>query len=79
MDTFKAITKRASVRAFEPCDVPDEDLLKIVEAGRRAPSGYNRQPWHFIVVRDPDILGRLGPRRPRLRYSRTRPREQFAA
>ncbi|MBN1343967.1 MAG: nitroreductase family protein [Phycisphaerae bacterium] len=60
MDVFEAIEKRASVRAFKPGDVPDEHLIKIVDAGRRAPSGYNHQPWEFIVVTDAEILGRLG-------------------
>ena len=44
MDLFEAIEKRASVRAFTPTEVPEEHLLKIVDAGRRAPSGGNRQP-----------------------------------
>jgi nitroreductase len=60
MDLFEAIEKRASVRAFKSGQVSEEDLLKIVDAGRRAPSGYNHQPWEFIVVTDPDVLGRLG-------------------
>lgn len=60
MDVFEAIAKRASVRAFKPGNVPERDLLKIVDAGRRAPSGYNRQPWEFIIVTDPGVLAELG-------------------
>jgi len=59
MDLFEAIEKRASVRSFVPCDIPEEDLLRIVEAGRRAPSGLNRQPREFILIRDPDTLRKL--------------------
>ncbi len=60
MEVFEALKARASVRSFEKCEIPAEDLEKIVDAGRRAPSGYNRQPWEFIVVRDGDVLKELG-------------------
>ncbi len=59
MDLFEAIEKRASVRAFVPVEVPEGDLLKIADAGRRAPSGGNRQPLQFIIVREPETLKAL--------------------
>jgi len=52
MDLFEAIEKRRSIRKFKPEPVAKEDLKKILEAGRLAPSGGNRQPWYFIVVKD---------------------------
>jgi len=52
MDLFGVIEKRRSVRRFKPESVVKDDLKKILEAGRLAPSGGNRQPWYFIVVRD---------------------------
>jgi len=60
MDLFEAIRARASVRAYEPCEITDQELSRILDAGRRAPSGMNRQPWHFIVVRDKATLSELG-------------------
>jgi nitroreductase len=60
VDFFETVEKRASVRSFSPCDLPDDELLQIVDAGRRAPSGYNRQPWEFIVIQDHSILAQLG-------------------
>jgi nitroreductase len=60
MDVFEAIKQRASVRAFVPCEISEQELEQVVDAGRRAPSGYNRQPWQFIVVRDPEVLNQLG-------------------
>ena len=60
MDLFDAIKKRASVRAFVPCEITAAELERIVDAGRRAPSGMNRQPWEFIVVRDKAVIERLG-------------------
>jgi len=52
MDLFDAIEKRRSIRRFRPEPLAKEDLRRILEAGRLAPSGGNRQPWYFIVVRD---------------------------
>lgn len=53
MDVLKAIETRRSVRKYKPVPVPDGDLKKILEAGRLAPSAGNKQPWGFVVVRDP--------------------------
>ena len=55
MDTLEAILSRRSVRKYKPDPIPDEHLAQILEAGRQAPSGGNRQPWHFIVVKDPAV------------------------
>ncbi|MEM2703491.1 MAG: nitroreductase family protein [Candidatus Bathyarchaeia archaeon] len=52
MDVFEAIERRRSIRKFRPESVDEEDLRKILEAGRLAPSGGNRQPWYFIVVKE---------------------------
>lgn len=63
MDTFEAIQKRHSIRAYEPTPVPEEKLMKILEAGRLAPSAGNIQPWHFIVVRNAEKRKRLAKAR----------------
>jgi len=39
--------------------VGKEKLMRILEAGRLAPSAANRQPWHFIVVTDPEQVAAL--------------------
>lgn len=53
MEVFEAIQKRRSVRSFKDTSVPAESLRRLLESGRWAPSGGNRQPWRFVVVRDP--------------------------
>jgi nitroreductase len=53
METLKAILSRRSVRKYRPEPVAPEDLARMLEAGRQAPSAANRQPWHFIVITDP--------------------------
>jgi nitroreductase len=50
--TMKVILDRRSIREFTTDPVSEEDLVKILEAGRQAPSGENAQPWRFIVVKD---------------------------
>jgi len=60
MDFFDVVEKRASVRSFTKCEISEETLERILEAGRKAPSGRNTQPWEFILIRDPETLRKLG-------------------
>jgi len=59
MDTWDAITSRRQVRSFTAEPLRDDLLRQILEAGRRAPSGSNVQPWDFVVVADSGQLERL--------------------
>ena len=59
MDALEAIRKRRSVRDFTGDSIPREDLEKIVDAGRLAATGNNKQPWDFIVVTDRDVIEKL--------------------
>ena len=52
MQTWEAITSRRNVRSFTEQPIGTEDLHRILEAGRRAPSSRNLQPWDFVVVTD---------------------------
>jgi nitroreductase len=49
----QAIQDRRATPAFDGSPIPDADLKKILQAGLHAPSGYNAQPWRFVIVRDP--------------------------
>lgn len=60
MDVFEAIRTLLAVRSYQDRPVPDDVVRRIVEAGRLTGSGMNRQPWHFIVVRERDTLRKLG-------------------
>ena len=59
METFDAIRARRDVREYSDRPIAQEDLDRILEAGRRAPSARNWQPWDFVVVTDPDQLRAL--------------------
>ena len=52
MNTLDAIAARRSIRRFRDNPIPDEALQAILTAAIQAPSGANRQPWRFTVVRD---------------------------
>lgn len=54
-----AIRHRKSVRKFQETPVEEEKLMEILEAARLAPSGNNKQPWYFIVVRDENVKQNL--------------------
>ncbi len=49
---FEAMATMRAMRRLRPDPVPDELIWKVLEAATKAPSGGNRQPWHFVVVRD---------------------------
>ena len=60
MDVFDAVRTVLAVRQFKPDPIPDDALHRIVEAGRLTGSASNRQPWHFVVVTEPDTIKELG-------------------
>ena len=59
METWEAIRSRRNVRSFEDRPVPEDHLNEILEAGRRAPSSQNWQPWSFVVVTERERLVKL--------------------
>ena len=59
MELFEAIRKRRSVRAYTGAPIPRADLETIVDAGRWAASGNNRQPWEFVVITAPSMIEEL--------------------
>jgi nitroreductase len=59
METWDAICARRNVREYKPDPVSQDDLNRIAEAGWRAPSAKNRQPWDFVIVTDKAQLQEL--------------------
>ena len=51
-DLFEAIYTTRSMRRLKPDPVPPELIVKVIEAATMGPSGSNRQPWIFVVVRE---------------------------
>lgn len=60
MKVFEAIKKRRSIRRFDPKkEVTEEQVEKLLEAARWAPSAGNLQSWFFVVVRDQGVKEQL--------------------
>ncbi len=56
MSLLEIIKTRRSIRSFLDKPLSNDDVIQILDAGRLAPSGFNRQPWRFIYVDDPKVL-----------------------
>jgi len=70
MDLLEIISNRKSVRKYSETHIPDEDLRKILEAGRLAPSWMNVQSWKFILVKSQekkDLLSELSIGQPQVK------------
>jgi nitroreductase len=56
MNVLDIIKKRQSVRKYQDRPVEEEKLKLILEAARLAPSSSNSQPWHFIAVKNKELI-----------------------
>jgi F420 biosynthesis protein FbiB-like protein len=53
------LQERRSVRRFQSKPVPEEIVRRLLQAGTRAPSAHNRQPWRFVILEDAKARQRL--------------------
>ena len=56
---LELVKMRRSIRRFKPDPVPDEYIDRIIEVARYAPSGFNMQPWEFVVVKKPELRSKI--------------------
>jgi len=56
---YEEIRRRRTVREFSPRPVPREVIEDCLRAAGAAPSGANLQPWHFVVVTDPEVKKKI--------------------
>ncbi len=59
MDVSEAIRTQRAVRRFTEQPLPEEAIRAILNAGRRAQSSKNTQPWQFVAIRDKNTLKQL--------------------
>ena len=59
METWDAIRSRRDIREYTDRPVDPQHLQRILDAGRRAPSSNNWQPWDFVVIADNEELKSL--------------------
>lgn len=57
---FAVARSQRACRSFTDDPVPDHLIEQVLDAATYAPSAENRQPWEFVVVRDPVLRGRIG-------------------
>jgi nitroreductase len=62
-ETMQSILARRSYKMFDGRPIDDESLETIVTAGLYAPTGMNRQPWHFTVIRSKEMMEKFGEAR----------------
>jgi nitroreductase len=67
-DVVEEIRKVRQARLFHPKPVPDDVLNQLLEIARWSGSSRNSQPWHFIVVRDKQMLKDLSQLRPPINW-----------
>lgn len=59
-DFYSLIKQRQSTRAFDTSRTVDREIIsRILEAARLSPSACNAQPWHFVVVDDPELKNKV--------------------
>ena len=58
-ETIKNILGRRSIRAYQDRQIPEESLSLILECGQYAATAMGRQPWHFTVVQDREVLNEI--------------------
>jgi nitroreductase len=59
-ETLLEIVKNTrSIRRFKPDPVPDDYIDKIIEVARWAPSGFNQQPWEYVIVKNPELRKKM--------------------
>ena len=56
---LELVKKRRSIRRFKADPIPDEYIDRIIEVARHAPSGFNMQPWEFVVVKKPELREKI--------------------
>ncbi len=61
MDLREALYTTRAMRRVKPDPIPLDVQARILDAAVRAPSGGNTQNWAFLLVDDPDVIGRLAP------------------
>jgi nitroreductase len=59
MSFLDLVNKRYSVRNYKTTPVPQEKVVRCIEAARLAPSACNSQPWKFIIVDEPELVNEL--------------------
>ena len=72
-DVMKCIKGRRSIRQFDSKEVEEDKIQACLEAARWAPSASNRQPWHFLIVRDKKTREKIAKMHPHAKFVKSSP------
>lgn len=73
MTVEEVIRNRRSARNFTDYVIPDQELMEILSTGIMAPSGKNRKPWRFVIVRNREAIKNLARKVTYSRFIRSAP------
>ncbi len=59
MDIIETIKTRRCVREYRNDTIPDKEIEFLIDCARYAPSGFNAQPWSFLVIKNKDVLRKI--------------------
>ncbi|HUI29630.1 MAG TPA: nitroreductase family protein [Candidatus Acidoferrales bacterium] len=59
LSIWDVFQQRRSVRKYKPDPIPPEDILKIIDAARMAPTSGNQQPWKFLIITDKNKINEM--------------------
>jgi nitroreductase len=58
-DIVEVIKTRRCVREYKEDQIPDEEIKFLIDCARYAPSGFNMQPWSFLVIKNKDVMRKI--------------------
>jgi nitroreductase len=58
-DIIEVIKTRRCVREYKEDQISDEDINFLIDCARYAPSGFNMQPWSFLVIKNKDVMRKI--------------------
>jgi len=59
MEFYEVVNTRRSVRSYKPDEIPEDVLNRVLDAARVAPSGSNKQPWKYVLVKKPEMRKKI--------------------
>lgn len=59
MDFYEVINRRRTIRDFENAEIEDSIITRIIEAGLKAPTNDHMRDWHYIIIRDKQVVSEL--------------------
>jgi nicotinate-nucleotide--dimethylbenzimidazole phosphoribosyltransferase len=59
LEFYEVVQRRSAIRVFRPDPIPEDVVRRILQAGMQAPSGEHKQPWEFIIIKNPELRRKL--------------------